>query len=195
MRILSLAIAAAVALPLAFTGAAYAAPASGTIFGDISESGPSPRHPDDAGAALVDDFSQVSTDGNPSFTLGGPVNHIFGTIRHRNDNQYKDAWEMTITKATEIAFSWMPHAGTTGGFDGTFFNPLGDLIFSGTGSTVLGILAPGTYNFSVDATTHGTPEQLGHWKVSATAVPLPAGGLLLLTAVGGMALYRSRRKA
>ena len=65
MKVLSLAIAAAVALPLAFTGAANAAPASGTIFGDISESGPSPRHPGDAGALLVDDFSQIPTDGDP----------------------------------------------------------------------------------------------------------------------------------
>lgn len=200
MRILSLAIAAAVALPLAITGTAIAAPASGLIVGDISEGGPNPRHPNDAGATLVDDFSQVPGDNDPSFTLAGPENNIFGTIQHRDANRYKDAWEMEVTQATNITFYWQPHAGTEisnggNGFDGTFFNPLMDLMFSGTGSAFVGILNPGTYEFSVDATTAGTTRQLGHWQVNATVVPVPAAGILLLTALGGMAAFRARKKA
>lgn len=202
MRILSLAIAAALAVPLAFTGVAAAAPASGIIVGDISEAGPTPRHPDDAGAALVSDFGQLNpnTGTIPSFELAGSST-IFGTIAHQSASNFKDAWEMTITKVTSIVFGWQPHD-LGDDFDGTFkIEGNGTSIplftFGGTtfgNSMFIASLNPGTYNFTVDATAAGTAPQEGHWKVNAV-VPLPAGGILLLTALGGLAAFRARKKA
>ncbi len=205
MRIFKLAVAAAVALPLAFAGAANAMP----VTGDITEGGPSPRNtfPGADLATPVGDFGQP--DNRAFLELDGHNINIFGTIQHRNDNLYQDAWTMVVKKVTEITFFWAPHEDKTGTFSGSFVSPFGVFNFgpaasavggpvdnSVTGSVVLGTLLPNVeYDFSVDATTWGTPREFGHWQVNATVVPLPAGGILLLTALGGMAVFRSRKKA
>lgn len=193
MRILGLALAAAVAIPLATAGIANAAPISGNISGNVQENGPKPLNPwAPGGTPLYDDFSNGT--GNPSFSLVGDTN-IFGTVRHASSTNFKDGWTMTLDRAYKIAFRWAPHAGSL--FDGDFNWGGNTFSFAGTGGpSVLGILGAGTHSFQVDATAGSLPPiEDGYWSVHATVVPLPAGAVLLLSALGGLALFRSRKSA
>ncbi|WP_257884056.1 VPLPA-CTERM sorting domain-containing protein [Roseobacter insulae] len=58
-------------------------------------------------------------------------------------------------------------------------------------STIFGRTAPGTYTFTID----GLNNFDALYDIRITAVPLPAGGLLLLTALGGLGIARRRRAA
>ncbi len=59
-------------------------------------------------------------------------------------------------------------------------------LFSGTAGTL--------YTFGVDSTVV-TPNAAATYDIRISAVPLPAGGLLLLTAIGGLGLSQRRKKA
>ncbi|WP_306144378.1 VPLPA-CTERM sorting domain-containing protein [Roseibium sp. MMSF_3412] len=196
MKFLGLALAAALlAFPLASAEKAHAIPVSG----NVTEGGPNFPNPDSNGLVIdhaLNDFSNGT--GSPVLDLTGDT-HIFGTVRHLNSTKHKDGWTMNFGATLyNVMFSWMPFSDQVG-FDGNFnygtAGPLTSFGFDGSGSQWIGVFS-GTWKFQVDPIAGViAPTEDGYWTVKATVVPLPAGGLLLLTALGGMALYRSRRKA
>lgn len=196
MKFLGLALAAALlAFPLATAEKAHAIPVSG----NVTEGGPNFPNPDSNGLPIdhaLGDFSNGT--GAPLLELTGDTT-IFGTVRHRNSTQYKDGWTMDFgAELYNVMFSWMPFSDKVG-FDGNFnygtAGPLTSFGFNGSGSSWIGTFT-GTWLFQVDPIAGViAPTEDGYWTVKATVVPLPAGGILLLTALGGLAAFRARKKA
>jgi len=203
MKILgmAMAVAALAALPLATVGTANAMPVPGVVTGSFAEGGPNaPNDLAPLGTPLYTDFSNSGSSPNFLWQLGGKTATIFGVVKSEGKptENFKDGWTMTVEKVTEIVFSWRPQDVNDNGFKGTFFSAdFGNFVFGNApGSELIGTLYPGTeYSFIVDPTTKSKKEQFGDWEITGTVVPLPAGGILLLTALGGLAAFRARKKA
>ena len=66
---------------------------------------------------------------------------------------------------------------------------------TGHGRTIFGSIGPGTYTLVVDGSVGPHVDRPALYDIELTAIPLPAGGLLLLTALGGMGAARRFRKS
>lgn len=121
------------------------------------------------------------------------------------DDGFENEWILTLTRDSTVTFT-----ATDGFIPGDVFG----LILGGstpspwtsTGTsggyfqgTYSAFLTPGTFAFSLEVTELApgftTGRAFASFTVRPSAVPLPAGGLLLIGALGGLALLRRRQTA
>lgn len=180
----TVAFAALAAMGLSATGASAA-----TVICDFG--GPGPENP-----ALcvngyqygdsVGDFSNYLNAPNPSLTVSDDVTIYGGVIV-----PYMDSWRMNFGSSFyDIAFGFKPG---TSNFVGELFvngSKVRDLV--GNLGDALVLFDLGRYTGSVDFAINAVSGD-AHWEMDVTSVPLPATGLLLLGALGGLGLASRRR--
>lgn len=200
-RIGVLGLVAALGLALG-AGPSAAVPVSGLVCeGGVTPAGTSGC----PGGIVLGDFNSDVT--NPTLEVEGDT-HLFGGIAHRSTTQFLDSWTMDFgTDVYNGVFSWQTvfpadDATASGLFDGTLTVGGADF-FVTTDNTengdsfAIGSLT-GSVTFVFDAVSGDfdfNPDEVATWDLEVTRVPLPAGGLLLLTALGGVAALRRKRKA
>ena len=168
------------------------------VSGQVCEGGVPPAAASLCNAGLVlGDFNSAVAD--PTLEIVGDT-RIWGGVAHRTTTTYQDNWTMDFgSDVYKGVFSWQPVSElfdaslTVGGglpyIITTTVNALGD-------SFSIGNLT-GLVTFSLDATygplSHN-PDQVATWDLQVSQVPIPAGGLLLLTAMGGLGFARRRKQ-
>jgi len=203
MQLRSLFIAGAVAaMGMVAANGVFAAP-----YVVLEEGGPSSPNPNVPGGPGNADVTISDFPTNPStysFDLDvlGDTS-FYGGVAHANgsSSNWVDSWTVDFgSKFYNIVFDWEPFNNNP--FDGSFLNILTDpdtvlTTFSGAGGSTWVAALTGVVEFQVNPILpdENGPRELGYWAVHATAVPLPTGGLLLLGALGGLALFRSRKSA
>lgn len=140
---------------------------------------------------VLGDFSTAT--GNPILTLTGDT-QLYGGVLHSSATTYIDGWSMDFGSGYNVVFNWQAAEGTP--VDGNIIIGGVANFFSGlVGSLDLGVLT-GLVTFQINPIDgQYSPKENVYWDVQATAVPLPAGGVLLLGALGGLALFRNRKNA
>lgn len=135
---------------------------------------------------------------NPGLSVGGDL-AIYGYVAHKSGSTSKwtDGWTLDFGSADyQLNFDW---ARVSSVFDGAL--EVGGTTYAlanvANGSLDLGVLS-GPVSFHLDpiAGAH-TGGERGTWVLSATKIvqtPLPAGGFLMLGAMGAFALV-NRKKA
>lgn len=171
------------------------------VSGVYSESGKA-RSNAPAKATQLRDFDE--TDGNPLLEIVGDT-HIFGFVAHRanfSGSLFTDKWAMDFgTDVYDVVFTWdaFDRPGKTVEFDGRFgVNGLYTLL--GTNGVLnLGPLT-GVVEFDLDPIFGAfltSNDERAVWDLSATRIsvmPVPAGGVLLLTGFAGLVVLRRGRK-
>ena len=190
-------------LPSVFIAASMlaAGSASAATFSNVSglvcEGGVSPANTSGCpGGVVIGDFDSVIDD--PTLEIVGDT-HIFGGIAHRTGSQFSDNWTMDFGASSyEGTFNWQAVSEL---FDGTLTvggvayeittGPLGAIV---DGTFSVGTLS-GIVEFVFDSTTGALPfdpDQVATWDLEVAQVPLPAGAVLLLTAMGALGVSRRR---
>ncbi len=192
MKILGILAAAALAATVSI-GSASAAPLTVLEKGGPSSPNPNaPASPDQ----VFNDFGQDPTalvfDGSNGISIWGGVAHQSGS-----SSKWTDAWSIDFgAKLFNITFKWFEDGSNA--FDGSFVvDGVEAVVFSLPGSSAdIGPLT-GLVEFVVNPilpNPAGGTEK-GYWEVHATAVPIPAAGILLITALGGIAAVRRFSKS
>lgn len=182
----------AAAAPFAAQEAA-AVPVSGVAH-EAGGPGVNPAAPAASPGQSFGDFSNAV--GSPVLELTGDL-ALYGGVTHNGGggNKWRDGWTMDFGTSTyNVVFNWQP---TTDAFDGELVVGATTYILGMTGLTIdLGPLS-GVVSFLVDPIAGSilSEKESAHWDVQATAVPLPAGGVLLLGGLAGLAFFRKRKTA
>lgn len=161
------------------------------VSGVVYEGGVAPASHAPAPDLRLGDFD--ATPGNPLLVVAGDVS-LWGGVAHRRASRYTDAWAMDFgTGAFEATFNWQNTRSNP--FDGLL--RVGDARYAlGNGGTLhLGTLS-GLVQFEVDPRVGifgPDPDEVATWDLQVTAVPLPAGGWLMLTGLAGLGLMRRRK--
>jgi hypothetical protein len=184
-------------------GASVAAAQAATIpnvSGNVCEGGVKPADASGCPTALnLGDFNSNVVD--PTLEIVGDT-RIWGGVAHRNTNQnkYEDNFTLDLGTASYVAtFNWQA---VSANFDGEIV--VGGTSYSfttppSTGSIDLGVLTGNGITFIINPIAGvfpDSPDEVGTWDLQLSQFPLPAGAVLLLTALGGMGVARgAKRKA
>ncbi|WP_222869619.1 hypothetical protein ROLI_011000 [Roseobacter fucihabitans] len=191
-------------LPALGITVALVLPAAATTIGNVAgvyDESAKARSNGPITATQLRDFDE--TGGDPLLEIVGNT-HIFGFVAHRanfSGSRFTDKWAMDFgTDTYNVVFRWDAFANynVPVEFDGRFGmnNVYTDL---GTNGVLkLGNLT-GLVSFDLDP-IHGnfrsTKDERAVWDIKAekvSAIPLPAGAVLLMTGLAGLAFARRRR--
>lgn len=141
------------------------------------------------------DFDETA--GNPQLNIVGDT-HIFGFVAHRSDGdepRFTDQWAMNFgTDQYRAVFRWTNLSSV---FDGQFVVNGAQHLLGASGEIELGLLTD-TVQFNLDPIFGSfgvTPNERANWEIQVQAVPLPAGGLLMLSGLAGLAMVRRRKRS
>ncbi|MEE4187848.1 MAG: VPLPA-CTERM sorting domain-containing protein [Roseobacter sp.] len=182
-----LAFAAAVGLSSAASSATY-----NNVFGVVHEGG-APLQSDRPLAGLI----IGDTGNNPAnviLNIAGPT-QVYGGVARRDNRRWGDSFRLVLDQSYRVT---LDYAGQSTRFDGRTSFGDNSQIFNGTGSIVFGNFAAGTYDFFMDPrlpfSTTQRDREVGTYTLDVTPVPLPAGVLLMMTGLGGLAFMHRRRR-
>jgi hypothetical protein len=164
------------------------------VSGVWGEGGPNNNWANVASSNFISDTSNATTD--PILEVVGPLT-FHGTVTHQNtpNVRYKDGFTLDFGALTyAVTLSW--DVTSQDGFDGEFTAGSDTRVVSGdTGTVDFGNLT-GSVAFLIDPVAGQLgPTETINWTLQATPVPLPAGVVLLLTGLGGLAIAKRRNKA
>ncbi len=124
---------------------------------------------------------------------------ILGGVRGRDNNEYADNFTLQGNGMYILTLKLLAIFEGEG-FDATWTQgagpAVGDIVnVHDTLTTTINLGAGGTSLFSLDAAGGQFADgSYGQYELTISAVPLPAGAMLLLTGLGGLALTRRRAK-
>ena len=111
------------------------------------------------------------------------------------NGNYPDYATIVLQKAGELTFTLLS---PDRGFDASFaFGSLASTDLSGANPSISFFADAGTYFFAINATEPSdSPVKIASsYELSVTAIPLPAGAVLLLSGLAGFAVMRRKRQA
>lgn len=142
---------------------------------------------------ILGDFSE--TVGDPLLTLAGDTQLYGGVTSLTNADLFTDSFAVDFGATGYIVdFGWS-NASTSTGLDGELTVGGTTYALADVATINLGTLT-GIVNFTVDPTAGAiTGSENAYWNLQMAVVPIPAAGLLLLTALGGLGFARRRKAA
>jgi len=170
------------------------------VSGNVCEGGVKPAAASGCPTTVnLGDFNSIVTD--PTLEIVGDT-RIWGGVAHRNTslNRYEDNFTLDLGTDRYVAtFNWQA---VSANFDGEIV--VGGTTYSfttppSTGSIDLGVLTGNGITFLINPIAGVFPDrpgEVGTWDLELSQVPLPAGAVLLMTALGGLGVARrAKRKA
>lgn len=168
------------------------------VSGNVCEGGVTPSVGSPCPFPLdLGDFNTAVDD--PTLEIVGDT-RIWGGVAHRNSNrnQFFDNFTLDLgSKRFQATFNWQP---VSTNFDASIIVG-GSLYVASTvfpGRTIdLGVLTGDDIIFIINPIAGifpDSPDEIATWDLELAVVPLPAGALLLLSALGGLAAARRVRR-
>lgn len=157
---------------------------------------------DKGGNADLSNSSTLSSLNTLDFAGSGAILGYVADAGTTGDGLYPDWAIIELQQSADITFSLVePDAA----FDGTFSftgiggttGTFGAVLAAGGTTSYTFFAAAGKYVFGIDATTplDADRKNASSYELAISAVPLPAGMVLLMTGLGGLAVMRRKTKA
>lgn len=168
------------------------------VSGNVCEGGVTPVVGNPCPFAL--DLGDFNTDvSDPTLEIVGDT-RLWGGVAHRNTDRgrYQDNFTLDLGTATYAAtFNWQA---VTPNFDAEII--VGGVVYSLTtpptsGSIELGNLTGDDITVIINpiaGSFSDRPGEVATWDLQLSQVPLPAGAVLLITALGGLGVARGRKR-
>ena len=176
---------------LALTAGAASAATVENVSGVVHEGGVAPAAGSPAADIKLGDFNSSIDD--PILEIVGDTS-FYGGVAHLTKTKYFDSWSMDFGAQSYAAtFKWQK---TSADFDGRLVVGGVQYDLGGAGSISLGTLS-GLVTFNLDPLFGDfgpNPDEVATWDLQVNEVPLPAGMVLMLTGIAGIAGVRKLKK-